>query len=223
MQSLKTTALDYNDANWEYYPSLTEYMQYRASELIQESKLLSKWDAKELAESIEYSLSCSQWDWVCFTDGGYMHNFTYWKQSKDFKFYISQGGRYSHQNSFEVQYSSEWYRHVYFTEKEEEKMQNLADKYTEELRSICSKLEKYWYALIEQQDEDDICQSAFERWKDINNIESSDSLYDLSYATTEQDGYTLIATDGNTSIKWLWVKLPEIVQEEKTTTCFTFA
>lgn len=102
-------------------------------------------------------------------------------------------------------------------------MQNLADKYTEELRVICAKLEKYWYALIEREDEDDICQSAFERWKDINNIESSDSLYDLSYATTEQDGYTLIATDGNTSIKWLWVKLPEIVQEEKTTTCFTFA
>lgn len=80
-------------------------------------------------------------------------------------------------------------------------MQNLADKYTEELRVICSKLEKYGYALIEREDEDDICQSAFERWKDINNIESSDSLYDFSYATTEQDGYTLIATDGNTSIK----------------------
>jgi hypothetical protein len=78
MQSLKTTALDYNDANWEYYPCLTEDMQYRASELIQESKLLSKWDAKELAESIEYSLSNSQGDGVCFTDGGYMHNFTYW-------------------------------------------------------------------------------------------------------------------------------------------------
>lgn len=77
MQSLKTTALDYNDANREYYSCLTEDMQYRASELIQESKLLSKWDAKELAESIEYSLSNSQGDGVCFTDGGYMHNFTY--------------------------------------------------------------------------------------------------------------------------------------------------
>lgn len=223
MQSLKTTSLDYNDASNEYYPCLTEYMQYRASELIQESKLLSKWDAKELAESIEYSLSCSQWDWVCFTDGEYMHNFTYWKQSKDFKFYISQGGRYSHKNSFEVQYSNEWYRQAYFTEKEKEKMQALADKYTEELRSICSKLEEYWYALIEREDEDDICQSAFERWKDINDIESSDSLYDFSYATEEKDGYTLIATDGNTSIKWLWMKLPEILKEEKTTTYFTFA
>lgn len=80
-------------------------------------------------------------------------------------------------------------------------MQNLADKYTEELHTICSKLEKYGYALIEREDEDDILRGAFERWKDINNIESSDSLYDLSYATTEQDGYTLIATDGNTSIK----------------------
>lgn len=223
MQSLQTTALDYNDAYQEDYPSLTEYMQYRASELIQESKLLSKWDAKELAKSIRYSLSNSQGDGVCFTDGEYMHNFTYWKQSKDFKFYISQGGRYSHQNSFEVQYSNEWYRYAYFTEKEEEKMQALAEKYTEELRSICSKLEKYWYALIEQQDEDNICQSAFERWKDINNIESSDSLYDFSYATEETEWYTHIANDGNTNLNGLWVKLPEIIQEEKTATYFTFA
>ena len=152
-----------------------------------------------------------------------MHNFTYWKQSKDFKFYISQGGRYSHQNSFEVQYSNEWYRNVYFTEKEEEKMQALAEKYTEELRSICSKLEEYWYALIEQEDEDNILHMAFNRWKEENHIEDDSELYDFSYATTEQDGYTLIATDGNTNLNGLWVKIPEIIKEGKITTYFTFA
>lgn len=81
------------------------------------------------------------------------------------------------------------------TDKEKEKMQKLAEDYTEELSVICAKLEKYGYALIEQEDEDNILWSAFNRWKEENHIEDESELYDFSYSTEEEDGYTLIATE----------------------------
>lgn len=74
-------------------------------------------------------------------------------------------------------------------------MQKLADDYTEELRTICAKLEKYGYNYIEKEDEDNILFGAFNRWKEENNIEDESELYDFIYSTEEKDGYTLIATE----------------------------
>ena len=63
---MNATKLKCSDAySWDY-PMLEYDMKYKAIELIKESKLLKQWDAEVLAESIAYSLSCSQGDGVAF-------------------------------------------------------------------------------------------------------------------------------------------------------------
>ena len=220
---MQLTKLQCSDAyDWDY-PCLSYDIKERAIELIEESRLLRQWDAKELAESIVYSLSCSQGDWVSFRKWRYTHTLTYWKNTKEIVFYIetnSYSNRYCHEKTFYVDYSDSWYYD--FTDKEKEKMQNLADDYTEELRVICAKIEKYGYALIEREDEGNIIRGAFNRWKEENHIEDESELYDFSYSTEEKDGYTLIATDWDTSINGLYVKLPELKENTRQVNYFTF-
>lgn len=102
-------------------------------------------------------------------------------------------------------------------------MQNLAEEYTEELRVICVKLEKYGYSLIEQEDEENILRGAFNRWKEENHIEDESELYDFSYSTEEKDGFMLIATEWDTNINGLYVKLPELKENTRQVNYFTFA
>ena len=211
-----TTELQYSDSYWYDYPLLEDFMKYRAIELIKENKLLKQWDADELAESLVYSLSYSQGDGVSFRKWLYTHTLTYGKNFKEVSFYIetnSYSHRYCQEKTFYVDYSSSYW--IYLTDKEKEKMQKLADYYTEALRDICYQLEKHWYDIIEQEDKENILHGAFNRWKEENNIEDGTDLWDLSYDTKEQDGYTLIATSGDTNIDGLYVKLPELQKQKK--------
>ena len=223
-----TTELQYSDSYWYDHPLLEDFMKYRAIELIKEDKLLKQWDAEELAESLVYSLSYSQGDGVSFRKWWYTHTLTYGKNFKEVSFYIetnSYSRHYCHEKTFavwfEITNSSSYC--IDLTDKEKEKMQKLADDYTEALQDICYQLEKYWYDIIEQEDEDNILWGAFNRWKEENNIEDGTDLWDLSYDTKEQDGYTLIATSGDTNIDGLWVALPELQQQTKENTYFTFS
>lgn len=225
---MQATTLQISDCYDYDYPCLTYDIKYKAIELIKESKLLKQWNAEELAESLVYSLSCSQGDGVAFRKWKYTHTLTYWKNFKEVSFYIetnSYANHYCHEKTFEVWYeiiNSSSYC-IELTDKEKEKMQKLADDYTEELSVICAKLEKYGYALIKQEDEDNILRGAFNRWKEENNIEDEIELYDLSYDTKEQDGYTLIATSGDTNISGLYVKLPELQPQKREVNYLTFA
>lgn len=63
---MQLTELQFSDAYGWDYPMMEDDMKYKAIELIKESKLLKQWDAEVLAESIVYSLSCSQGDGVAF-------------------------------------------------------------------------------------------------------------------------------------------------------------
>jgi len=219
-----TTELQYSDSYWYDYPLLEDFMKYRAIELIKENKLLKQWDADELAESLVYSLSYSQGDGVSFRKWWYTHTLTYGKNFKEVSFYIetnSYSRRYCHEKTFYVDYSPSYW--IYLTDKEKEKMQKLANDYAEALQDICYQLEKYWYDIIEQEDIENILRCAFNRWEEINNIEDGTDLLDLSYDTKEQDGYTLIATSGDTNIDGLWVALPELQKQTKENIYFTFS
>lgn len=68
MQSYITTTLRASDYETEHY-FLEDDLKDRAIQLIKESDILTPWHgiASELADSIEYSLSYSQGDGVCFT------------------------------------------------------------------------------------------------------------------------------------------------------------
>lgn len=225
---MQLTELQFSDAYGWDYPILEDDMKYKAVELIKESKLLKQWDAEVLAESIVYSLSCSQGDGVAFRKWKYTHTLAYWKNFKEVLFCIETNSysiHYCHEKTFYVDYeiinSSSYCMGL--TDKEKEKMQKLADDYTEELMTICSKLEKYGYALIEQEDEENILRGAFNRWKEENNIEDVSELYDFSYSTEEKDGYTLIATEWDTNINWLYIRLPELKENTRQVNYFTFA
>lgn len=187
MQSYTPTELRVSDTP-EYYPSLTEYMQELAHEFIRENNILAPWhdQAYDLAESISYSLSYSQGDGVCFTawqiDGYYIARTGY-------------SNHYSHENTFLVDHDDDG------TEKQ-------ADIYTEELRDICHRLKKYGYSLIESEDTDSIKFHAFERFKELNGIES-DAIYH-DFVESKENG-TLIATSGDTSLDDFYLILPETV------------
>ena len=197
---MQATTLQISDCYDHDYPCLSYDMKYKAIELIKEDKLLKQWDAEYLAESLAYSLSYSQGDGVSFRKWGYTHTLTYGKNFKEVSFYIetnSYSHHYCHDKTFYVEYriiNASSYA-LELTDKEEEKMQKLADDYTEALRDICYQLEKYWYNIIKQEDKDNILHGAFNRWKKINNIEDNTELWDLSYDTKEQEWYALIATD----------------------------
>lgn len=69
MQSYIPTTLRASDYETEHY-FLEDDLKDRAIQLIKESDILTPWHAQayDLADSIEYSLSYSQGDGVCFTD-----------------------------------------------------------------------------------------------------------------------------------------------------------
>lgn len=224
MQNLKLTTLNHQDTP-EYYPFLEECMKDQAIELIHQSKLLTNFDAKTLANSLNYSLWYSQGDGVSFRKWQYTKTLTYWKTQKEILFFVatnSYSNHYSHEKTFYIGWELQSNYGNWMTTKEEKKMEELANEYTEELRSICKQLEKYWYDIIDEENEDSILSIAFERWKDTNHIESIDSLFDFPYSTTEQDDYTHIATDGNTNLKGLWVQLPPLEKQERVNEFFTF-
>ena len=170
MQSYTPTTLRASDYETEH-PFLEDNIKDRAVELIQESEVLAPWHdiASELADSIEYSLSYSQGDGVCFTissiDGYYIARTGY-------------SNRYSHENTFLVEHN-------------EDGIEKQADIYTDELRDICKKLKAYGYTLIEDANIDSIKYLAFERFKEENGIESINSYYD--FVESKENG-TLIAT-----------------------------
>lgn len=226
MQSLTITELKTRDSHYNNYPLLQEEMQEHAKELIKQSKLLAPFDADTLAESIQYSLWYSQGDGVSFRKWQYTKTLTYWKTQKDILFFVatnSYARHYSHEKTFYIDWQLQSYFLNWLTKKEEEKMQELADEYTEELRSICSKLEKRWYKIIEEEDEISIISNAFDRWKEANKIEDASDLWDFEYSTKPTEWYTQIATSGDTNIDGLWVQLPPLEEHIKETNYFTFA
>lgn len=67
--------------------------------------------------------------------------------------------------------------------------------------------------------------NGFNEFKNINNIEINNNLYEFMYYTEKKDiiwirGLTHCCTNWNTIIDWLWVKLPELYEHEKETRVF---
>lgn len=186
MQSYTPTTLRASDYETEYL-SLKDDIKDQAISLIKASDILMPWHdiASELADSINYSLSYSQGDGVCFTSG-----------SID-GYYIARtwfSNYYSHENTFLVDHDDG-------TKKQ-------ADIYTDELRDICKKLEAYGYTLIDEANMESIKFQAFERFKELNGIESDASYHD--FVESKENG-TLIATSGDTSLDDFYLVLPETV------------
>ena len=226
--TLKTVELD-SDHGFYDYPFLEEDMREKARELLLASpykKHFEKMDIDTLVDSIQYSLSYSQGDGVSFREGSYNASFVYGKTEKEYEVTIttnSYASHYSHAKTFEVEAIMHYSHNA--TAREQKILDTLASDLTDELRSICYELEKYGYEHMESEDKGSIALVAFREFCKVNNIETDYEIYDTEYAhsVTPIDGYTLIATPGNTYLDALYVKLPAITPETRTVSYFTFA
>ena len=135
----------------------------------------------------------------------------------------SYANHYSHEKTFEVEAIMHYSHNA--TAREQKILETLAEDLTDELRSICRELEKYGYKHIESEDADNIAFVAFREFCNVNNIETDYEIYDTEYvhSDTPLDGYTLIATPGNTCLDHLYIKLPAITPAARTVSYFTFA
>lgn len=226
--TLQTVELDYNHGHYDY-PFLEEDIREKARELLLASpykKHFEKMDIDTLVESIQYSLSYSQGDGVSFREGSYNASFVYGKTEKEYDVTITTNSFARHNYSattFEV--DATMYYSYNATDREQKILDTLASDLTDELRSICYELEKYGYKHIESYDKDTIALVAFREFCKANNIKTQNEIYHTEYTYNKEplDGYTLIATPGNTCLDALYAKLPAITPATRTVSYFTFA
>lgn len=82
----------------------------------------------------------------------------------------------------------------------------------EKLQSICIEMVEFGEATINQLSCDTIYYRAFQRFKQINHIDSPLDYYDLKYSDTSQEGFTHILS---ISTHNLYIRLPKIEQTKE--------
>lgn len=156
------------------------------------------------------------------------HNFTDTKQVEFYLTFHKTSHHYEHENTFncEVAFSFLDENENEFTEQDYE--YDPSDIFIDTFRDICKDTEKYWYELIEWEDEQTILNHAFLEFVEENDIRTDYCLFDISEWTSTEPNesniskYTHIATSWDTNIDWLWVQLPTLHAIEETKTYFTF-
>lgn len=180
-------------------PFLEETMKMEAERLIKEdieNNHLPAFDIEELVWSINYSLSCSQGDGVSFREGS--TDYIWINDWLSVKYYIltnSYASHYSHNRTFEVSYDLDCYDTYEVTEEMEKSLQLEADRYTENLRDICDKLEKYGYNCIDGEQESQNYIKVLEVFTEKNNIENLPDFFTESYEKDDQHPIFLGETD----------------------------
>lgn len=121
---------------------------------------------------------------------------------------------YCHENTFYICY--ETYKD--YSKKKENYIYDVAKELDENLKEVCRTLETYGYECIEEEDKRQISYLAFERFKELNNLDDGMYLYDFDYTLNEKeatDKYTHVATNGDSYENGLWVMLPQLKQVTK--------
>ncbi len=229
MQPIKITELKSSDTA-QHYDFLEDHMKEKAIELIQ---ALPQTDIQDDLE-IWYSLSNCQGDGVCIR--GWRITLTRISEPKyinpqvlllieeikkefaitetkqlEVSITFSHRGNYNHENSFDIDLS--WNcidENENYINQDDSKYDHEAI-FIDTYRNICKQLEKYWYSLIEDEDNEEICREALIRFSNINNFEDEIYIDEYEYTTEEKqitDDMIQVATKGDTQFDWLWVALP---------------
>jgi len=131
---------------------------------------------------------------------------------------------YSHENCFEFA--------VIFNDPEEAEESNItedevAEKLTEYFRNLCrTELKPFGYEMIEEIEDKEIISAAFNDWKEINEVESPDRLWEFKHSTQEDNAtpdMVHVWDGGDSTIGGLWVRLPEVIEHTREVTYYTFA
>jgi len=200
---LETVELDYHNLD-EENPFLSENLEQILTE-----KLEAKgWDVNDL--KIFYSLGYCQGDGFMF-EGSIT--------TKEGCFKIKQSGHYFHQNSKTINvdyyiFGEDNLDEMDLTPEQEKIVENYEEEFNEEYKDLCREMEKIGYEIIEANNEESICRSAYEEWKTKNNVENNHELWDEAYIIKKPEkektkDYLLIGTSGNTSIE-LYLKDREV-------------
>lgn len=193
--------------------NMKEEAKYLIEEAIENGRL-PKFDAKEVADSIRYSLSNCQWDGVSFGEWASDYVVFEWVDGEDEVKYsiVTTPSLYSHSNTFDVYYNTTNYTESVEQSKEFERR---AEKYTENLRDICHKLEKFWYACIEEDDKYRSHESVFNKFLEDNNIESCD-IFDYSFGDKDWKCIVEVGDMESTNLS-TYVEDFEVVRHERKT------
>lgn len=197
--NLKKVQLDYNNSYDSDYPFLSEEMRQELEYLISQEVNIVDFDIK----NIFYDLSNCQGDGAMF-EGSWQYKY------EDILCYCDfiHSGHYNHYNCKNIEIS--------FDENVElgsEEYDNIYEQINNSYISICRELEKFGYSAIEEEDKRNIFFTAFNDWKEINEIELDSEIYDFNYVEKETDGFVCIAESGNTCIDGLYIKDFTILQE----------
>jgi len=134
------------------YIFLSEDLKEKAIELLKENDL----SFNEQDFEIFYSLSYCQGDGVCFDN----LKINLWDSI--WTLYIKQSWHYYHSNSMNFDFNYEEDKNL--LEEEENKI-------IFSIKNLCKDLEKYWYNLIESEDEYNSKKETLQQFLNINNIE----------------------------------------------------
>lgn len=201
-KDLKKVELDTNDTIEEDYNMLNDNLNEYAIELFKKYKF--KVDDFKLF----YDLSYSQCSGLMFETNSLKY--------KGLEVKINQSGHYYHENSKDINIIS--YKNKYtddLTITQEEKANNLEEEFNEQYISFCKELAKIGYEIIEQTNKDNILKAGFDKWKELNNIESDLEYYDLDTETDTEKAkklkYVQISDNSNTNFE-LYIKPFELKQ-----------
>lgn len=204
-----------NNSSPDYY-FLEDVMKEKAGELLEESieaKRLPEFDIDELVKSLNYSLSCSQGDGVSFREGSTDYEEVKW--DVEVQYYIAKNhyaSHYSHNKTFEVEFDVSG-------ESDDDSLEKSfidnAAAYTEELRDICDKLEKFWYDCIEEEDKQFDHDTIFNKFLEDNNIEACDILY-YSFGDKDEKNTVEIGEMESTNLS-TYIEDFELVRHERKT------
>ncbi len=178
---------------------------------------------KTLEAKFTFSLSNCQGDGICFDrlviDREILEKLfpEYKELPDDWYFDISTyrtSHHYSHSNTyyFTVEISTDEDSDnpeldIYKIQDEE-----LPEKLKEFFDDILHELEKYGYEQIDFYQKDSDFIQCFNKFKELNNIESDLEAYEFEQSTKKKDGFTLIGEDFHTMY---YLKLPEIQENER--------
>lgn len=170
----------------EYYSGdfLTDDLMEILKQELEDNKIKEQSGLKHF-----FSLSYCQGD-------GYMFegNFKW----KNYFVSIKHSGHYYHS------YCSEIYVETISGNEAKDSVQ---EEFKELYHSICSKMEKKGYEIIEEDEKRHLIERAIQNWATKNEIDLGNlEVWDLDYSEEEKEGYIQIAESGDTNINGVWIK-----------------
>lgn len=194
-QKFKVAEMDLK--NEDEYPFLSECLTDFIHEKLKEKRI------KFNDINLNYSLSNSQGDGVCFTG-----TFIY----KGLTIKATHTGFYYHERSKNLESTEYKNKDFYeYSEKMQNKLNKMQDDFNAVYMDICREAEKNGYSIIEEADKELTLRGGLIKFCEINDFPEME-LFDLDYKEKEEKGYILIAKGQYYN---LYIKDFEMIKENK--------